>query len=147
MKRNCSSVLLAAAGALALAGCEHVNEAVGREFTATLSGANEVPPGDPDGWGEADISINDVTNTVCTDLEVRNIAAVTAAHIHRGAAGVNGPPVITLDPPDDDDSDDCDNVPDALIDDILRDPAGFYVNVHTGDHPNGAIRGQLRRAP
>ena len=140
-------LLLAACGAFALAGCETVdevaNEVVGNNFEATLSGASEVPPGDPDGWGRARITINDAANTICTDLEVRDIGDVTAAHIHRGAAGVNGPPVVTLDAPDDNDSDDCDTKDDALIDEIRHNPAGFYVNVHTSAYPAGAIRGQL----
>ena len=139
--------LSATCGMLALAGCEtvteEVNEVVGNNFHAALTGASEVPPGDADGAGMARIAINDSTNQVCTDLEVRNINAVTAAHIHEGRAGVNGPPVITLDAPDDNDSDDCDTVPDALVDRIRRDPSAFYVNVHTADYPNGAIRGQI----
>ncbi|HET9428324.1 MAG TPA: CHRD domain-containing protein [Allosphingosinicella sp.] len=137
----------AACGVLALSACEtvteEVNEVVGNNFHATLTGASEVPPADADGAGMARIAINDATNQVCTDLEVRNINAVTAAHIHEGRAGVNGPPVITLDAPDDDDSDDCDTVSDALVDRLRRNPSAFYVNVHTADYPNGAIRGQI----
>jgi hypothetical protein len=137
----------AALGALALGACEtvteEVNETVGNNFHASLLGSNEVPPGDADGTGTARIAINDATNQVCTDLEVRNIGNVTAAHIHEGRAGVNGPPVITLDAPDDDDSDDCDTVSDALVDRMRRMPGDFYVNVHTTDFPNGAIRGQI----
>jgi hypothetical protein len=140
--------LLAACGALALAGCEtveeEVTEVVGNNFEAMMNGANEVPgPGDADGWGRARISIDDSTNRICTDLEVRDIADVTAAHIHRGAAGVAGPPVIELDPPDDVDSDDCDDASDLLVDEIRNNPAGFYVNVHTADFPDGAVRGQI----
>jgi len=141
-------LLLAACGAVALGGCETVNEVVndaaGDQFRAQLSGANEPGGGDPDGAGLARVEINDTTNTICTDLEIRQINAVTAAHIHRGAAGVNGPPVVTLDAPDDNDSDDCDEASDALVDEIRNNPGGFYVNVHTADYPNGAIRGQLR---
>ncbi len=141
------ALLIAAGAALAVAGCEtveeEINEDIGNRFTAQLSGASEVPPADPDGAGSAAISINDASNRVCTDLEVRMIGTVTAAHIHRGVAGTNGPPVITLDAPDDNDSDDCDTADDALIDEIRRNPAGFYVNVHTADYPNGAIRGQI----
>lgn len=141
------ALLSAACGALALSACEtvteEVNEVVGNNFHATLTGASEVPPADPDGTGMARIAINDSTNQVCTDLEVRNINAVTAAHIHEGRAGVNGPPVITLDAPDDEDSDDCDTVSDALVDALRRNPSAFYVNVHTADYPNGAIRGQI----
>jgi len=137
----------AACGALALAGCEtvqeEVNEVVGNNFHASLLGSDEVPPADPDGTGVAHIAINDATNQVCTDLEVRNLDMVTAAHIHEGRAGVNGPVVITLDPPDDNDSDDCDTVPDALVDRLRHDPNGFYVNVHTAAYPDGAIRGQI----
>lgn len=142
-----TACLAAACAALALAGCETVNEVVndaaGDQFRAQLSGANEPAGGDPNGAGLARIEINNTTNTVCTDLEVRQISPATAAHIHRGAAGVNGPPVITLDTPDDNDSDDCDEVNQTLIDEIRANPAGFYVNVHTADYPDGAIRGQL----
>lgn len=141
------TLLLLSAGAFALAGCETVtqavNEVVGNNFAANLSGANEVPAGDPDGVGTAHISINDATNQVCAHLEVRNIGAVTAAHIHQGRAGVNGPPVITLDAPDDNDSDDCDTVADSLVDQIRNTPGNFYVNVHTAEYPNGAVRGQI----
>ena len=140
-------LLLAASGAFALAGCETMdevaNEVVGNNFSATLSGSSEVPPGDPDGSGRARVTINDAANTICTDLEVRDIGDVTAAHIHRGAAGVNGPPVVTLDAPDDNDSDDCDTKDDALVDEMRKNPGAFYVNVHTTAYPNGAIRGQV----
>ena len=147
LKLTSVCLISAACGALALSGCEtlteEVNEVIGNNFHATLTGASEVPPADPDGAGMARIAINDATNQVCTDLEVRNISAVTAAHIHEGRAGVNGPPVITLDAPDDDDSDDCDTASDVLVDRLRRNPSAFYVNVHTVDYPNGAIRGQI----
>ena len=143
----CRALLLGAATALALAGCatveEEVNEEIGNRFQAQMNGASEVPPADPDGTGMARIAINDDSNRICTDLEVRMIGDVTAAHIHRGAPGVNGPPVVTLDPPDDNDSDDCDTADDALIDEIRHNPAAFYVNVHTAEYPEGAIRGQI----
>jgi hypothetical protein len=32
----------------------------------------------------------------------------------------------------------------GLANEIAGNPAGFYVNVHTGEFPNGAIRGQLK---
>ena len=141
------TLMFGACAAAALAACETVDEAVtdavGDQFRAQLSGANEPAGGDPDGAGLARVEINDTTNSICTDLEVRMIAPATAAHIHRGAAGVNGPPVVNIDPPDDNDSDDCDDVPDALVDEIRANPGGFYVNVHTADYPDGAIRGQL----
>ena len=147
VRNPCRALLLAAGTALALVGCttveEEVNEEVGNRFRAQLSGASEVPPADPDGAGMATISINDDSNRICTDLEVRMIGDVTAAHIHRAVAGQNGPPVVNLDPPDDNDSDDCDTADDALIDEIRHNPSGFYVNVHTTDYPNGAIRGQI----
>lgn len=141
------SKLFIAAGTVLLAGCETVErtvtDVIGNNFAATLNGANEVPPADPDGVGTAQIAIDDATNRICTHLEVRNIGPVTAAHIHQGPAGVNGPPVITLDAPDDNDSDDCDDVGNDLLDAIRRTPSQFYVNVHTAEFPNGAIRGQI----
>ncbi|MXP41108.1 CHRD domain-containing protein [Altererythrobacter soli] len=151
MRCNATLLILASASALTLAGCEtieeDVTEATGLRLHANLLGTNEVPPGDSDGSGTAHVTVNPVLDRICTDLEVREIGVVTAAHIHRGAAGVNGPPVITLDAPDDSDSEECDMVADALLEEIAANPQGFYVNVHTAQYPNGAIRGQLMRMP
>ena len=40
-------------------------------------------------------------------------------------------------------SDGCTAATAALIDEIIANPAGFYVNVHTTEHPGGAMRAQL----
>ncbi len=138
-------VLAAFGGVLILAGAGTTGTALASQFRAALTGTNEVPPGDPDGAGTATVRIDGTLNTVCVDLEVSGITAATAAHIHRGVAGENGPPVVNLDVPDgeDQDEDDCDHVGDTLADEIQSNPAGFYINIHTAEHPEGAIRGQL----
>ena len=93
---------------LALAGCETVADAVKQGMTASMTGAQEVPgPGDTDGSGTAEITIVDATDNVCYDLNVRNIAPATVAHIHRGAQGVAGPPVVTLEAPTDGGAEGC----------------------------------------
>ena len=117
--------------------------AAAAEFRAVLTDHNLLTAGDADGWGRARVRVDDMLNTVCTDLEVRSVGEVTSAQIHRGTEGVDGPPVVNLDAPDDEDSDDCDNVGDTLADEIQANPAGFYVLIRTRDHPEGAIRGQL----
>ena len=117
----------------------------GTELKATLSGANEVPPADPDGTGTASFRLQAGQGQVCFTLMVANITLpATAAHIHVGAAGVNGPIVIPLTPPDaSGKSSGCTTASRTLVGQILANPAGFYANVHTTDFPGGAIRGQL----
>ena len=137
---------LALVAGLALAGCETVADAVKQGMTASMTGAQEVPgPGDTDGSGTAEITIVDATDNVCFDLNVRNIGPATAAHIHRGARGVAGPPVVTLEAPTDGGSEGCISAPGALADEIEANPAAFYVNVHNAEFPDGAVRGQLQR--
>ena len=139
------AALMLAAG-LGLAGCETVADAVEQGMTASLTGAQEVPgPGDTDGSGTAEITIVDATDNVCYDLNARNIAPATAAHIHRGASGEAGPPVVTLEAPTDGGAEGCVSAPGALGDEIEANPAAFYVNVHNSEFPGGAIRGQLAR--
>jgi len=145
-KRTFAPAALALVAALALAGCETVADAVKQGMTASMTGAQEVPgPGDADGSGTAEITIVDATDNVCYDLNVRNIAPATVAHIHRGAQGVAGPPVVTLEAPTDGGSEGCISAPGALADEIEANPAAFYVNVHNAEFPNGAVRGQLGR--
>ena len=61
-----------------------------------LSGANEVPAGDPDGSGWARVSVRPDEGTVCYTITVKRLDAITAAHIHVGVVGTNGGVVVDL---------------------------------------------------
>ena len=144
------ALIFAAAGAFALAGCATVEEAVAEKTTqtyrTTLLGSNEPGGGDRDGTGRAEISISDNFGQVCYDLnDIRGIGPITAAHIHRGARGVNGPPVFTLKPANEGGYKGCADGAEWTQDRIENNPTAFYVNVHTAEYPGGAIRGQLGR--
>jgi CHRD domain len=118
----------------------------GRKLSATLTGAAEVPgPGDPNGSGSATIRANHGQGRICFRLSVTNLTLpATAAHIHRGAAGQANPPLITLTAPDaSGSSSGCVTASRELVKEILKNPSGFYVNVHTSDFQDGAVRGQL----
>lgn len=124
---------------------------------AALAGGNaEVPdPGDPDGFGAAEIKINVRQEKACFTLVALDITLpAAAAHIHRGAEGVAGDIVVFLEPPVEVGNSGVGlatgcarNEPRPLLREIKNNPAQFYVNVHTTDFPGGAIRGQLSVAP
>jgi CHRD domain len=116
-------------------------------LTAALIGAAEVPgPGDPDAVGAAAVTLDSTAGMVCYALHVVNIATpATAAHIHEGAVGVAGPIVVPFTAPTGGDSSGCVQAERDLITRLQQNPAGFYVNVHNPDYPEGAARGQLGR--
>lgn len=117
----------------------------GQPFTATLSGSNEVPAGDPDGSGTANITLNHGQGQVCYDITVSNIEKPTAAHIHAGAAGTSGGVKVPFKAAADGTWKGCATVDKAVIKEIMDNPGNYYVNVHTADFPKGAIRGQLSK--
>ena len=120
----------------------------GRPLAATLTGTAEFPgPGDSNGTGTALVRLNSGQGKVCFVLTAANITLpATLAHIHVGAAGTAGDPVVTLVPPDaSGTSGGCVSAPSATIKAILKNPSGYYVNIHTSDFPAGAVRGQLTR--
>jgi hypothetical protein len=123
--RGTAALALVSAGALALAGCETVaeeaNEAVGFEYVAMLS-----PAAGGTGSGKAEISLNDATNTLCTELKLSGVT-MTVGHV----VGPDGSVVATLDIPKDNDSHDCDAVTDAQLDAIKANPGAFKVHVGT----------------
>lgn len=114
-------------------------------LTATLLGANERPnPGDADGSGFAIVHLDRASGTVRYALVVRDISPPAGAHIHRGGADVAGGVVVDFAPSwFNGTAVGTANASAALIDEILANPAGFYVNVHNADYPGGAVRGQL----
>jgi hypothetical protein len=113
---------------------------------AAMIGSEEVPgPGDPDGKGTATITLDDAANTVCYEFAYTGIDKPTAAHIHTGARGVAGPPVVDLSVYRNGDKG-CVGADPAAVKAIRDNAAGHYVNIHTANYPKGAIRGQLARA-
>lgn len=140
--------VIVGAGVLAVA-CATTAGAQRATLAVTLTGLQEVPgPGDPDGTGTAEIRVEPGQGRLCWNLYVRQTDAATAAHIHRGAAGSAGPPVVTLATPGaNGHSEGCAPIDEALARQISNQAHEFYVNVHTAAFPNGAVRGQLRGGP
>ncbi|MCX6229932.1 MAG: CHRD domain-containing protein [Bacteroidetes bacterium] len=120
-------------------------------FSLNMSGAQEVPPiispAAATGWG----TFNKLTNQLTIIyLNFGITASVTAAHIHKGAVGVNGPvitPIIgfpvgvftgtiynfNI------------NIPPAEVTDLLS--GNTYINIHSTLYPGGEVRSQLLMNP
>jgi hypothetical protein len=112
----------------------------------TLTGAAEVPgPGDSNGSGTVTLTVNADKGEVCYDLIVANIQEATAAHIHEGAVGKEGPVKVGLDAPKTGAAKGCKSADPALIQALMEHPANYYVNVHNAEFPKGAVRGQLSK--
>ena len=128
--------------------------AQGTPLFAALNGGNEVNgagvarSGDLDGFGSATVNFSNITATtatLCYAVLVSNITAATAAHIHRGTSGVNGPIVVNFTPPVGNPGRiaGCTTISRVLYSQLIALPSAFYVNVHNAAFPAGAVRGQL----
>ena len=158
--------LVCLAGAAPLAHAGHTNivleaELNGREQVAT-NATTMALVGDPNGRADAYVfGIDGDPFTLCYVLVgVKKIGELDlapgggrAAHIHEGARGSNGPVVANLAWPQGGQAGDCLTEGEVgpkfptgefgIVQRILKNPAGFYVNIHNAEYPNGAIRGQL----
>ncbi|MDZ4806435.1 MAG: CHRD domain-containing protein [Candidatus Eisenbacteria bacterium] len=116
----------------------------GKPFYVSLNGATEVPgPGDPDGTGTFDMSVNPGSGEICYTLSWTAIDPATAAHIHLAPAGEAGPVVVALTLSGSNSTTRCVSVDRELARNIIRNPGSYYVNVHNVVYPSGAIRAQL----
>jgi hypothetical protein len=141
---------LAAVGlTLAVVGSVGAQGAGDRAIFAVLTGAKEVDVngehhGDPNGRGSFSATLDG--RQLCYGIAVKNINNPVAAHIHRGGPKVAGPVIQALEQPATGDpgaSSACVQISRSLARGLRRNPSRFYVNVHTADLPNGAVRGQL----
>ena len=161
MKRLGSTLLLAS-----LSVCAQTAETI--PFRAVLLPSNEVPAIDIAASGAATIWLHVVRDaqgrvvSASTDFNVTyqlpGEITLSGLHVHKGAAGVNGPVTInstlrSLPSPTgrgtinlQGQTAPTDTAGLDTVNGMLSDPSGFYVNLHTTDNPNGVIRGQLERA-
>lgn len=152
MRRLLIATLVSAVAVVVLAS----GASAGSNFAAPMSGDQEVPAVDTRGTGVGTFKLRD--EGLVFKVNVANLEDIVAAHIHCGAAGVNGPIGVTLfsdgpvtvngtlaqgtiaepDPGNDCGWADLEAVVEAL------ESGDTYVNVHTVANPGGEIRGQVK---
>jgi hypothetical protein len=112
------------------------------DLTVRLTGAEETPPVTTSASGTATITIA-ADKSVSGTVKTTGIDG-TMAHIHVGAPGVAGPPIITLSKG----ADGAWSVPPGskLTDEQYASYKGgnLYLNVHSAEHKPGEIRAQLK---
>lgn len=123
---------------------------------AEIDDEGEDDNGDPDAKGSANLLQVD-ERTVCYGFMVQGTDVPTAVHVHKGVAGQNGAPVLEFTNVPKDDAGAPAGDPGAssgckvaeaaeemeALRRIRKNPAGYYVNIHTQTFPDGAVRGQL----
>ena len=124
----------------------------------TLSGFQENPPVEAMARGVGVLGVNEAKTEITVEISFSDLdlATVTAAHIHLGKPGINGPVIFTLaagaitspftktvtvaDFSAGGNVNTFDDAVQAVLD------GGTYVNVHTTANMGGAVRGHIGRA-
>lgn len=127
------------------------------QWAAALSGANEVPANTSATRGTFTATIDEAANTITWSLSVPSITNATAAHVHTGQAGINGPvilnlfaapagsPAQTVNVSGTSKGSDLVGPLQGNFQEFIRAVKGgtIYVNVHTTALPGGEIRSQV----
>lgn len=116
--------------------------AVSADTKVTLSGSQEVPPVTTSASGSGAITVG-ADKSVSGSITTTGVAG-TAAHIHEGPSGKNGPVIVPL-------TKTSDNVWSVAAGAKLTDAqnesykaGNLYVNVHSAANKGGEIRDQLK---
>lgn len=113
--------------------------------TFALSGEQEVPSVETDASGRGYALVDTVDLTVELVVLTEGVDHATAAHIHTGTAGENGPVLVALEQITSEPGKWVAPAETEITNEILTAllAGGHYVNVHTPADPNGEIRGQM----
>ncbi len=111
------------------------------KFEAYLSGKSEIPK--TASKAKRTVNVTIVGTRVCWKFTgVSGFDKPVVSHIHRGSAKTaNGPVVVPLG--DKYAAKGCTTSTSAIAGAIVKNPRGYYVNIHSAKYPNGAVRGQL----
>jgi hypothetical protein len=115
----------------------------GESVRANLSGDEVTPgPGAPNAVGTANLFVDMRYGILCYRMGYDGTSRALAAHIHAGGPGQNGRPVIDLHPESNGDEG-CVGADPTALRNLREHPEAFYLQLHTAEYPDGAIRGQL----
>lgn len=120
--------------------------AFGAETTFRVSLAGPVASGDPDGLGEATVTLNPDSNEVSVRVNYSNIASPTAMHLRMGESGPQGNIAVPIMI----ESSNAGTVSGSrvsaranIVATILASPEQYYLVVINEEYPVGALRGRL----
>ena len=113
-------------------------------FETQMFGTEQVPAVETVGWGFFRFFFNEDRSSADVTIDIKGLAGATviSADIHRGQPGSNGPVVKHLA--------DGDYIVTAAKVTFTRAElqemaaGGWYISLKTIDHPDGALRGQIR---
>ena len=114
-----------------------------------LNGAFEVPnPVTSAASAVAYLTLNKETGSLHANIRNSNLPDASAAHIHKGFAGLSGSPVITLSQDTDDTSLWASPADATLTQEEIRlvETGATYLNMHSDTNPAGELRGQIAPA-
>ena len=138
-----------------------------------VNAEGEAAPGEEGATGDFMFWINSEEEVICYEITLEGVTggyespALTATHIHDGAAGESGPPRIAFPDPEPigdeprtssgclagpfmtgvEGDDGADTGEGFSLAEIEADPAGYYADPHTEDFVPGVVRGQLMQVP
>lgn len=135
---------LAVAALFTISSCSKQDAVIVQDqYQAVLLPSNEVPARVSDGRGFAIGYFNPQTKVLTLRITYSNLrATLTAWHIHKAPAGVNGPVIHNFGAPA---PSEFYYISAPLTADQENDlvTANYYVNLHSTLYPGGEIRGQL----
>lgn len=163
MTRVLFAVALLLVGMLPAAASVSAEESQQSNFSARLTGAQEVPAVVTGATGRATFEITDNDTKIHFRISSKGLDRITQAHIHVGARGTNGPIILFLFPftatgvngegwsvsgtvtaadliPRPTATPAVNTFADAVK--AIRS-GNTYANIHTVAHPGGEIRGQI----
>jgi CHRD domain len=141
------AIILGTGGMANLGTSSAQGQLQGMKFNAQLSGKDESPSVDSTATGTAQLQLSPDGKELTYDLTTKDLKGFMMAHIHQGKAGENGPPVAPLSMGKGKiTASDLQGPLSAkqmkdLVD--LMSHGGAYVNIHTQQHQDGEIRGQI----
>lgn len=113
-------------------------------LASSMSGDQELVPTLTGGVGVGTLTVSSLLNAVTGGININGLSA-TAAHIHQGEAGANGPIIVDLTQS----APGTWTVPAGTSLTQAQAEAfasgGLYFNAHTPENPGGEVRGQIGR--
>lgn len=118
-------------------------------YSTLLSGTNEVPPNASPATGFATVVLNNAGNQLAYTVTYSGlVGTLTASHIHKAAAGVNGGVLFGFAPPIGTTSGSFSGTIAVTAANVADLNAGlYYVNIHSSVYGGGELRGQLAGDP